>query len=94
MSGGMAFCYDPQDVLPQRINPEAVIFQRLEVTYWEEMLKGLVARHADETQSRFAAQLLNDWVTERRHFWQVVPREMLGRFEHPTGRQDLPAARA
>ena len=94
MSGGMAFCYDPQEVLPQRINPEAVVFQRLEVAYWEETLKGLIARHADETQSRFAAQLLNDWVTERRHFWQVVPREMLGRFEHPTGRQELPAARA
>jgi glutamate synthase (NADPH/NADH) large chain len=54
MSGGMAFCYDPQEVLPQRINPEAVIFQRLEVAYWEEALKGLIARHADETQSRFA----------------------------------------
>jgi glutamate synthase (NADPH/NADH) large chain len=96
MSGGMAFCYDPQEVLPQRINPEAVIFQRLEVAYWEEALKGLIARHADETQSRFAAQLLNDWVTERRHFWQVVPREMLGRgrFEHPTSRQEEAAARA
>jgi glutamate synthase (NADPH/NADH) large chain len=94
MSGGMAFCYDPDEVLPQRVNPESVIFQRLEVAYWEELLTDLITRHAGETQSRFAAQLLNDWMAVRGHFWQVVPKEMLGRFEHPISREDETAVRA
>ncbi|MDX1401095.1 MAG: glutamate synthase-related protein, partial [Kiloniellales bacterium] len=84
MSGGMAFVYDPQDVLPMRVNPDSVEFHRLEVDYWEESLKALILEHAQETQSRFAAQLLNDWTTERDKFWQIVPKEMLGRFAQPT----------
>jgi glutamate synthase (NADPH/NADH) large chain len=94
MSGGMAFCYDPQEVLPQRINPDSVIFQRLQVAYWEEFLTDLITRHAGETQSRFAAQILNDWMTARKRFWQVVPKEMLGRLEHPIGPEEETAARA
>ncbi|MFC7610034.1 hypothetical protein ACFQT2_18665 [Pseudoroseomonas aestuarii] len=39
------------------------------------MLQALIARHAAETGSRHAARLLNDWDSERGHFWQVVPKE-------------------
>jgi glutamate synthase (NADPH/NADH) large chain len=28
-----------------------------------------------ETQSHFAARLLNDWDRELPHFWQIVPKE-------------------
>jgi glutamate synthase (NADPH/NADH) large chain len=83
MSGGMAYVYDPENDLPERINPEGVVFQRIEVPQWEAELKALIGEHATETQSRFAEQLLNDWVQERGHFWQVVPKEMLGRLAHP-----------
>ena len=83
MSGGMAYVYDPENDLPERINPEGVVFQRIEVPQWEAELKALIGEHAAETQSRFAEQLLNDWVRERGHFWQVVPKEMLGRLAHP-----------
>jgi glutamate synthase (NADPH/NADH) large chain len=83
MTGGMAFVYDPDNLLPERINPDSAIHQRVETEYWEEVLKQLVARHRDETQSRFAERLLIDWVQERAHFWQVVPKEMIDRLEHP-----------
>jgi glutamate synthase (NADPH/NADH) large chain len=83
MSGGMAYVYDRENDLPERINPEGVVFQRIEVPQWEAELKALIGEHATETQSRFAEQLLNDWVQERGHFWQVVPKEMLGRLLHP-----------
>jgi glutamate synthase (NADPH/NADH) large chain len=36
-----------------------------------------------ETQSRFAAQLLNDWDLVKGRFWQVVPKEMVNRLEVP-----------
>ena len=94
MSGGMAFVYDPEEVLAQRINPESVILQRLEVDYWETALKELIADYARETQSRYAAQLLNDWGRERDRFWQIVPKEMLGRYQQPTSLAEIEAQRA
>jgi glutamate synthase (NADPH/NADH) large chain len=83
MSGGMAFVYDAAGDFADRVNGDGVIFQRLAASHWEGVLKDLVAEHARETQSRFAAQLLNDWALERGHFWQVVPCEMLARLTHP-----------
>jgi glutamate synthase (NADPH/NADH) large chain len=75
MTGGMAFVYDPEEVLEARINPEHVLWQRLAHPHWEAVARDLVARHAAETNSRYAASLLNDWAREKRRFWQVVPKD-------------------
>ena len=39
----------------------------------------LIRRHVAETGSRYAERLLNDWTMERKHFWQVVPNDMIGK---------------
>ena len=83
MTGGMAFVHDPEDALPARINPDAAIYQRVETAHWEAVLRDLIAEHAHETQSRFAEQLLIDWRHEKHRFWQIVPKEMIERLEHP-----------
>ncbi|HZH25853.1 MAG TPA: glutamate synthase large subunit [Azospirillaceae bacterium] len=83
MSGGMAFVYDETGRLPQKVNPESVVVQRIEVDHYEAMLRALVEEHVAETQSRFAAQLLNDWDIVKGRFWQVVPKEMLHRLDVP-----------
>ena len=83
MTGGMAYVYDPDDSLRLYINDESVIFQRIEVGHYESQLKHLIAEHVAETQSRFAAEILNDWAREVTKFWQVVPKEMLSRLEVP-----------
>src|SRR5262249_62088154 len=83
MSGGMAFIYDEADDFPLYVNPDSVIWQRLESARWEEVVKDLIAAHVRETQSKFAARLLNDWPLERGKFWQVVPKEMLSRLAQP-----------
>jgi len=90
MTGGMAFVYDPEEVFPLRVNPQSVVFQRLESVYWEGFLRGFIEEHAEETQSRFAERLLIHWQQERGYFWQVVPREMLDRLKQPLS--DAPAA--
>jgi glutamate synthase (NADPH/NADH) large chain len=41
------------------------------------LLRDLVMRHVAETNSRFAAMLLNDWSRERAHVWQVVPKDFV-----------------
>ncbi|MEJ2015694.1 MAG: hypothetical protein P8X61_08780 [Limibacillus sp.] len=92
MTGGMAFIYDPENVLPVRINPDSVICQRIQVQHYEEVLKDLVQRHAKETLSRFAERLLLDWDREVKRFWQIVPREMLGRLAGPVSEEDAKQA--
>jgi len=83
MTGGMAFVYDPDELLPERINPDSVVYQRLETEHWEGVLKQLVRRHREETLSRLAERLLIHWPQERSHVWQIVPKEMIERLEHP-----------
>ena len=83
MTGGMAFVYDPDELLPGRINPDSVVYQRLETEHWEGVLKQLVRRHREETLSRLAERLLIHWPQERGHVWQIVPKEMIERLEHP-----------
>jgi glutamate synthase (NADPH/NADH) large chain len=94
MSGGMAFIYDVDDLLPERINPESVIHQRIETDYWETQLRELITEHWRETQSGFAQQILVNWAQEKRRFWQVAPREMLQRLAHPVTAEAEAAARA
>ncbi|MCP4330380.1 MAG: glutamate synthase large subunit [Alphaproteobacteria bacterium] len=83
MTGGMAFVYDVDDRLPDLINPDSVVFQRIETAYWADRLRDMVVRHARETQSTYGASLLHNWDGALRHFWQVVPKEMVARLDHP-----------
>ncbi len=94
MTGGMAFVYDADGTFEARANPETLIWQRIEMPYWEKRLRRLVEMHVEHTQSRFAARLLNAWKRESAKFWQVIPREMLAILEHPVSREQAGAERA
>ncbi len=92
MTGGMAFVYDPEDAFAHRVNPDTVIYQRIEIEHWEEVCRSLIRRHAEETQSRWADQILTEWEIERERFWQIVPKEMVSRLDHPISRRTATAA--
>ncbi len=83
MSGGMAYVWDPKGQLEGRINADMVIFQRLEVPYWIDRLRTLVAAHHTATQSPLAERILREFDRELGNFWQVVPKEMLEKLEVP-----------
>jgi glutamate synthase (NADPH/NADH) large chain len=83
MTGGMAFVWDPEERLPQRINPDSVIWQRLTSAHWEAVCRGLVEEHERETGSRHAQRILAEWERERLAFWQIVPKEMVERLAQP-----------
>ena len=83
MTGGMAFVYDPRNKLQDLINPETIGLHRIETEHWSDVVEALVREHVAETQSRFAAQILNDWARELGNFWHVVPKEMLHRLAVP-----------
>ena len=83
MTGGIAFVFDEEEALSHYINDDMVIYQRIQTAYWESVLKRLITEHVRQTQSRFAQRLLNDWEQALLHFWQIIPREMVDRLEHP-----------
>jgi glutamate synthase (NADPH/NADH) large chain len=83
MSGGMAFVYDPEDGFGININDDSVLYQRFASAHWEEVCRGLIAEHVEETQSAFAARMLGAWDRERNAFWQICPLEMVDKLEHP-----------
>ncbi|HZA66566.1 MAG TPA: glutamate synthase large subunit [Geminicoccaceae bacterium] len=94
MSGGLAYVYDPADRFAERVNRDMVIYQRIEVEYYERQLRALLALHHKNTQSRFAERILADFDREIGQFWQVVPREMLDKLEVPVTREAAAALTA
>ncbi|TFL18120.1 glutamate synthase large subunit [Jannaschia formosa] len=83
MTGGMAYLYDPEGRAAPLMNMETLVTCSVGVAHWETQLRGLVARHAQETGSKKAAALLADWEAELRNFVQVCPTEMLRHLPAP-----------
>ncbi|MEO8115513.1 MAG: glutamate synthase large subunit [Phenylobacterium sp.] len=82
MTGGMAFVHDPDDQFDSMLNRDSVVAARLASPHWAGVLRDLVEEHARETGSGLAETLLRDWDRSLAQFWQVVPKEMLGRLDH------------
>ena len=53
-TGGMAFVYDADGRFEQRLNRDTLLWQAVPPGHWEDVLRGLVERHAEETNSRYA----------------------------------------
>ncbi len=83
MTGGMAFIYDKYDEFEKRVNPETVVWQRLEMEYWKNYLKKMIARHYEETNSKKSKIILKNFENELSYFYQVCPKEMLNKLENP-----------
>ncbi len=83
MTGGMAYLYDPDAKSQALINMESLVTCAVTVPHWEAQLRGLIERHAEETGSRKASEILTHWDSERANFLQVCPKEMLVHLPHP-----------
>ena len=83
MTGGMAFVYDKEGTLPLRINLEDIFYQQQMTNYWEKILYQKIEEHIKETNSMFAKNLLENWENEKLLFWQIVPKEMINKFDQP-----------
>ena len=85
MTGGMAYLYDPDGSVMAMINPESLVACAVSSDHYEAELKGLIERHAHETYSRKAKDILQHWDTEKVKFVQVCPKEMLDKLAEPLG---------
>jgi glutamate synthase (NADPH/NADH) large chain len=85
MTGGMAYLYDPEGVAAKLINMESLVTCPVTQAHWLAELEELVERHAAETGSRKAREILQYWDIEKDNFLQVCPKEMLDKLAHPLG---------
>ena len=71
MSGGVAFVIDLD---PAKVNPEMV---ELEPVEGDDLilLEGVIRRHAEETESIFARELLDSWAASCARFTKVMPKD-------------------
>jgi glutamate synthase (NADPH/NADH) large chain len=85
MTGGMAYLYDPEGAAAKLINMESLVTCPVTQAHWLAELEELVERHAAETGSRKAQEILQYWDMEKDNFLQVCPKEMLDKLAHPLG---------
>jgi glutamate synthase (NADPH/NADH) large chain len=92
MTGGMAFVYDADRKFSEHLNPDSVIWQRVETAHYQNVLRSMIEEHCAETGSVWASELLAEWDVQLPRFWQVVPKEMLTRLAHPLKAERIAAA--
>ncbi|MBO6769976.1 glutamate synthase large subunit [Thalassospira sp. GO-4] len=83
MTGGMAFIYDVEGTFADVVNDGSILYQRIETQYWDEHCRSLIEEHVAETESGYARTILDNWDRERGNFWQIVPKEIVDKLEHP-----------
>ena len=65
------------------VNPETVIWQKIETEYWINKLKNLLIEHFKETDSYLSKKIIDNFDNEVVNFVQVCPREMINKLSHP-----------
>jgi glutamate synthase (NADPH/NADH) large chain/glutamate synthase (ferredoxin) len=73
MSGGSAYVLDSDGQFPDLVNKGMVTLSRIESAEDDTFLKGLITEHLENTGSKKAKAILNDWENTRSHFWKISP---------------------
>ena len=80
MTGGDCYVWDPDGMVPGRLNTALVEAMRPDAEHLEEF-KWLVERHLELTGSPRASSLLSDWQRTARGVWHVAPVDQVRRIE-------------
>ena len=87
MSGGVAYIYDPDGTFKHSCNPSMVTLEKVEKVNIqpkgprhldqpdEIILKNLISKHQELTDSPIALDILNEWETQLDYFVKVMPLE-------------------
>ncbi len=79
MTGGIAFVYDKEREFIDKLNQELVVAVRVDIDEMDEakhFLKKLLRTHINETDSKKAKAILEDFRHNVRDFWMVMPKDM------------------
>ena len=75
MSGGIAYVYDADGDFRSRCNMEMILLERLDEAEDLDLVKGLLERHQEYTDSTVAGNILKNWPDEAASFVKVMPTE-------------------
>ena len=81
MTGGMAFIYDPDGTFVNRCNTELVDVDRLTHPGMKKLVKSLLRRHYELTNSARARDLLTRWDEASLSFRRVLPKDRVAEIE-------------
>jgi len=85
MTGGVAFVYDPKSRFYDKMNQELIKAVRIDTDFEEEgkqYLKKILKQFHNETESKQARCILDNFRQEVRNFWMVVPKDTKISFDH------------
>ena len=83
MTGGMAFVYDDENNFENFVNPNSIIWQKVETDYWKNFLNNNLKDFFKQTNSRIAKKILDNYDEKVLSFKQVCPIEMLDKLNNP-----------
>jgi len=81
MTGGMAFVYDADGTFLNRVNKELVDIDRLTHPGMKKLVKSLLRRHYELTNSPLARDLLRNWEDTSMSFRRVLPKDRVADIE-------------
>jgi glutamate synthase (ferredoxin) len=81
MTGGMAFVYDPDGTFVNHCNTELVDVDRLTNPGMKKLVKSLLRRHYELTNSPRARDLLKNWEEAALSFRRVLPKDRVAQIE-------------
>lgn len=73
MSGGIAYVYDPNNVLYKRLNTALVQMEYADSKHDQDMIKTMLENHVKRTGSQLAQDLLAHYEEEKDHFKVIIP---------------------
>ena len=83
MTGGMAFVYDEKNIFENFVNPSSIIWQSVETDYWKKYLRENIKNFFNNTNSKKAKKILDDFDNKLKNFKQICPIEMLDKLDNP-----------
>ena len=73
MSGGIAYVYDPDNTLYERLNSQLVKYSQIESKYDKAQLQEMIQKHYQYTLSPKAKMILDDFDKKVLEFKKIVP---------------------
>jgi glutamate synthase domain-containing protein 2/glutamate synthase domain-containing protein 1/glutamate synthase domain-containing protein 3 len=73
MTGGVAYILDEDSALKRNLNPELVLMEPLTDETDAVLVKELIYKHLERTDSELAKEILGDWPAFQQKFWKVRP---------------------
>jgi len=81
MTGGMAFVWDPDGTFVNRCNLELVDVDRLTNPGMKQLIRTLLRRHYELTNSHRARNLLRNWEEAALSFRRILPKDRVAEIE-------------